>query len=390
MKISIISTLQAGDWGGSEELLREFAEYVMKEDHDFVVSKYSLINLLPEKLYSLSEHIKFRSRFYILINKTIRYFSMLVNRENQFEIALKIAGILNFINPYRNFFNKNVDFVLINQGRSYDLIDDPFLMRMVRKKTNKQFLICHWNLDYSRPEVFSYKENRLNFKSFNAVFFVSKRSKQTTERQLAVEFKNAIVIKNPINRADDNYITYPSTDSGFRLACVATLSSLTKGQDVLLEVLKAEKWKKRNLKLFLYGKGQEEEYYRELIELYGLNEKVFFGGFRKVEEIWQENHLLVMPSISEGLPLSLVEAMISGRAAVVTHIAGMPEIVSEGRNGFISEAPKDIFLDQALERAWERREDWNKIGQNARETALSFIEKQPGKKLFEIIQTNLK
>ena len=87
----------------------------------------------------------------------------------------------------------------------------------------------------------------------------------------------------------------------------------------------------------------------------GLTDRVVFAGHAAVEDIWASNHLLVLPSRYEGLPLVLVEAMLCGRPVVATEIAGHPDLIEEGITGFLAEAPTVSSLLKALERFWARR-----------------------------------
>jgi glycosyltransferase involved in cell wall biosynthesis len=61
----------------------------------------------------------------------------------------------------------------------------------------------------------------------------------------------------------------------------------------------------------------------------------------------------------------LVEAMLSRRVAIVTDVAGSPEVLEDNRTGFLAQAPTDLAVDEALERAWSRRSEWAEIGQAA-------------------------
>jgi glycosyltransferase involved in cell wall biosynthesis len=65
------------------------------------------------------------------------------------------------------------------------------------------------------------------------------------------------------------------------------------------------------------------------------------------------------------MPLSLVEAMLCRRLPVVTDIAGHSEIILDGINGFIARAATAEFLDDAMERAWKCRNNWQKLGTQA-------------------------
>jgi glycosyltransferase involved in cell wall biosynthesis len=109
----------------------------------------------------------------------------------------------------------------------------------------------------------------------------------------------------------------------------------------------------------------------------GLKNVRFCGHVSDVEAIWKENHMLVLPSRYEGLPLVLVEAMWCGRPAVVTDVAGNSEVCFDNETGFVAPAPTVPLLADALERAWSRRSDWQSMGQAARAWAESQIPRDP-------------
>jgi glycosyltransferase involved in cell wall biosynthesis len=87
--------------------------------------------------------------------------------------------------------------------------------------------------------------------------------------------------------------------------------------------------------------------------------------------------MLVLPSRYEGLPLVLVESMWCGRPAVVTDVAGNTELCLDNETGFVSPAPTVSLLAETLERAWNRRADWQRMGQAARARAEGQIPRDP-------------
>ncbi len=92
----------------------------------------------------------------------------------------------------------------------------------------------------------------------------------------------------------------------------------------------------------LDGKGAYrlamEEYARKL----GIAEHVRFVGFRSDTEAWiAASDVIVLPSMKEGLPLSLAEAHGCGKPVVATRVDGIPEVVEEGVTGFLFE-PHDV------------------------------------------------
>jgi len=167
---------------------------------------------------------------------------------------------------------------------------------------------------------------------------------------------------------------------------VGRLDTRHKGQDVLLETLSAPVWRGRRWHCRLFGDGPDREYLAALAGHYELDGRVELAGHAEdIREVWATSDLAVMPSRMEGAPLALVEAMVCGRPAVVTDVAGMTEWVDEPGCGFVAEAPTARAFGNALERAWARRSDWPAIGASARKRALELIDPDPGQSLLDVL-----
>ena len=199
----------------------------------------------------------------------------------------------------------------------------------------------------------------------HGLYFVSSENVRLVERMLGCRLPNARVVRNPFNVDYAVQCPFPEEDGCWRLACVARLEPAAKGQDLLLEVLQQDKWRERSVEVSLFGNGHNSQSVRQLASLYRLEDVTFCGHAENVEEIWRKHHLLVLPSRFEGLPLALVEAMLCGRPAVVTNVAGNTEVIEDGETGFVAAAPTPEHLDEAMERAWRHREDWRSMGVEA-------------------------
>src|SRR5262249_22254470 len=125
-------------------------------------------------------------------------------------------------------------------------------------------------------------------------------------------------------------------------------------------------WESRPWRLTLYGNGPMKDGIRRLVQRFGLEGRVTLAGHvSRIEDIWAENHVLVMPSRCEGLPLAMVEAMLCGRPVVATDVAGHWEIVEDNVSGFLADAPTVTSVGRTLERLWTRRDDLRMMGQAA-------------------------
>jgi glycosyltransferase involved in cell wall biosynthesis len=195
-------------------------------------------------------------------------------------------------------------------------------------------------------------------------FFVSQANLRLAERHIGTKLSNAEVIWNPVNVARDASPPWPffGRAGEIRFACVGRLHPPSKGQDILLEALSAREWKTRAWRLNLYGEGRMQEGIRRLACSLSLSQRVVFAGHAAVEDIWAANHVLVMPSRYEGLPLAMIEAMLCARPVVATDVAGHAEIVEDGVTGFLAEAPTVRAMTSALERFWARRSEAEEIG----------------------------
>jgi glycosyltransferase involved in cell wall biosynthesis len=122
-----------------------------------------------------------------------------------------------------------------------------------------------------------------------------------------------------------------------------------KGLDYLLHALK----KTTDLRCVIVGDGPQREYLLSLARNLGLQNRVVFAGFapqENLKEFYAAADFFVLPSLAEGLPLVMLEALASGNPIVATNVAGIPEIVSDGYNGLIVPPKDSEALSKALQR----------------------------------------
>jgi glycosyltransferase involved in cell wall biosynthesis len=97
------------------------------------------------------------------------------------------------------------------------------------------------------------------------------------------------------------------------------------------------------------GEGPTEPMLRDLVERLGLVERVRFLGWRTdTAALLASWHLLVMPSMFEGFPIAVLEAMAAGRAVVASNVGGVPELVDDGVSGILIPAGDAAALAHAI------------------------------------------
>lgn len=125
------------------------------------------------------------------------------------------------------------------------------------------------------------------------------------------------------------------------------------------------------VEVWLAGDG-ELEATRQLAESLGLNQQVLVSGWIDVEtrEQWlREAHAMILPSRAEGVPMALLEGMAWGLPVISSPVGGIPDIITDGQEGFLV-PPDDIpAISQAIRRFVEDRDLLQKMGAQARRRA---------------------
>jgi len=159
-----------------------------------------------------------------------------------------------------------------------------------------------------------------------------------------------------------------------RLVCVGRLCE-QKGQLLLLRAVHRLREQGLRLELVLAGDGEMRPQVEALITELGIADQVritgWIGGDTVRKEILQAR-ALVLPSFAEGLPVVLMEAMALGRPVISTYIAGIPELVLNGINGWLIPAGDVQALAEAMRDVIEHDDRaLAAIGERAHERAIS-------------------
>ena len=120
-----------------------------------------------------------------------------------------------------------------------------------------------------------------------------------------------------------------------------------KGVQYLIQAMDIIRRREADARLLLVGDGDQRDCLRSLVKQLNLGKHVTFVGWvsnEKVPKYMAASDVFVLPSLSEGFALVILEAMASGLPIVATRVGGLPDIVKERRNGFLVEprSPMEI------------------------------------------------
>lgn len=266
------------------------------------------------------------------------------------------------------------DLAIISQGLNYDGLH---VAAACLRRGLPYVLISQKADDLYWPTDGQIEKWRDGYRNTMAALFVSEHNLGLTQQQLGFDLPQGRVVRNPFCANWSAPLAWPAATDNVRLACVARLDTREKGQDLLLRVLAQPQWRARPVTLSLYGAGHNAVGLAGMTSYLGLDNVEFCGFTDTPERIWLDHHALVLPSRCEGLPLSLVEAMLSGRPAIITDAGGGREILIDGETGWLAPSATVAALDAAMERAWDARDRWPQIGRHAADVARARVPQDP-------------
>ena len=166
-----------------------------------------------------------------------------------------------------------------------------------------------------------------------------------------------------------NFLNYPPRENKevINIGIVGRLVPV-KNHKMLFKVAKRVKGKGLRVKIAVIGDGEmREELEKYVIEL-GIEDKVEFRGWIKdLKAIYEGLDIVVLTSLNEGTPVSLIEAMAAGRPVVTTNVGGVKDIVEDGKSGYLVESGNvEEFTKKLLElvRDPEKRRTFGQNGRN--------------------------
>lgn len=370
---------------------------IYSDCYTFGGSEYVVVNILKSKKLNESFNFMFAYRFnkeyYAFVNK------LFSKEEQRCFYPLKLLStdsLFTRISSYTSI-NKYIRYIILRALKSYDTfikrfsIDEYFNNRQIRR-----FLLAHQgqidaihinNGGYPAAKsclLFAICSREVGIKAFMQVnncavetttkcrldcdvedsvsFFLtaSDYCRKALSNNRKFDISKIITLHNSVetpvlNKNKEDVLTDLGISSNAYVVSEVALLEYRKGQAQLLEALMI--LKNKNIEIFdrivlvLVGDGPEEARLRKFIVENDLSDKVLMLGYRlDYIDIINASDVYVLPSLCyEDMPLSILSAMALSKPIVSTNIAGIPEEVADGINGYLVDPNKESFIDDLSE-----------------------------------------
>lgn len=178
-------------------------------------------------------------------------------------------------------------------------------------------------------------------------------------------------------------------NSGMLMLVIARLVPW-KGIDGLIKILPRFN---KETQLMVVGDGPDMPRLRNLVYSLGMGKQVIFKGqilHHRVSLYLRAADIFMLPSLYEGLPHTILEAMIVGIPIVATNIGGIPEIIEDGKEGFLFEPGDSSGLEKLINRLAGERFTTLRLVNNAKEKIKQFNWDTLAEKIIRILDLAVK
>jgi glycosyltransferase involved in cell wall biosynthesis len=374
-KIKILYISRTSKFTGAENILLDIVKYIDKKVfHPIVVLPDSRGLFYKRLVQSQIDTVIVRMPF---LRITYNPFLML-----WFVINIIIVNII-FLFAIARW---KIDIVICHT------IQESFYLSLPTKLMRKKLIICFKNILNKKWK--KYIRARLAGLFADKIIAVSKKTMEDFTRfnPERVNIKKAEVVYDCLNYKEyiKNIRRVPigkflkRKKGDFIIVNIGNLTEL-KGQELLVKSVSGRKLKDKNIKILLIGDVYDKKdliYKKKLIEMIeenNLGDRVFLAGYQdNVKGILKLTDAIVhCPIIDDSLPRVVLEGYALRNIVIATKVGGIPEMVSDGYDGFLIEVGSDALADK-IDYVYKNRYRLEKLKDNALKTLIDrfSLEKQ--------------
>ena len=155
-------------------------------------------------------------------------------------------------------------------------------------------------------------------------------------------------------------------DGGRKVIGMVARLDLQKGFEYLLRAVRDLRKMFPGIVLVIVGEGPDRKAIESMVQEYGLQSNVVLAGQRNdMPGVYAAMDIFVLPSLNEGLPMTLLEAMASAKPVVTTRVGAIPSVIADGENGFLVGPRDSAGLKNALSRLLANPDLGRRLGARA-------------------------
>ena len=224
--------------------------------------------------------------------------------------------------------------------------------------------------------------NKYLFKHLNVIpVSLSKEVQKSVIDEYGISTEDTPVVLNGVPL--DNCYRKQDYSSNKKILHVGRFSPV-KNHETLVKAVANLVKRGYDIELYLYGQGELEESIKELVRKLNVDKNICFCGLTDdVYSVMQKCDMFVLPSIYEGRPMTLIEAMGTGMPILASNVGGIPDMIENEKSGLLCE-PTVEQVAAGLEKLISSEEDRKLYGQNAVISSEKFSADKMAKDYCEI------
>jgi len=251
------------------------------------------------------------------------------------------------------------------------------------------FATCHLWFSTGMQERIYGSLDRFVLRNFDGVIGVSPPIATRLHKSWVPRSKVA-VIANGIDFSPFLRVEGPSSNrefgSGLTIGIVGRLVR-QKGHRFFLAAARGILEKYSEAKFVVVGEGPDRKQLEGLAQELGIAGSVYFAGFRDdMASAYAGFDLMVMPSLDEGLPMTLLETMAAKRAVIASAVGAVPEVIEHGQNGLLVQPGNTDDLEQAMLLLLNDASLRHRMAENARESVSRFSSDRMARNYLDFYQ----
>jgi len=310
MKVRVLHVIPSFGTGGAERLVVDLIKYADKQNFDVAG-----VSLYPEMYTILNKEVKENGLHVFYLDK---------HKGLDISIIPKLRGVFKVFRP--------------------DVVHTHlYVLKYVLPAAKLEHVpvIVHTIHNVADKEVNSFGKflNYFGFKYCGVVpVSISREVAETVHRFYGRGIRSPIIYNGiPVESFSEPSRVYnrAKSENFVRIIHIGRFSP-QKNHKLLLEAFSLALCCSSDLRLWLVGDGELRPDVEELANKLGIEDKVAFLGVRSdIPELLAQADIFVLSSNWEGMPLSVLEAMASGKPVIATAVGGVPELVENGTTGIL-------------------------------------------------------